>query len=79
MITNDSDARPLEDPEGPLASALREEFLRARGLDAAALRAMPEDEANRVLADASVYAATKLAEVEARAHFVHEIHGHDQH
>jgi hypothetical protein len=74
MTTNEPIARPLEDPEGPLARALREEFLRARGLDEAALRAMPEAAAKRLLADASVYAATKLAEVEARAHFVHEIH-----
>jgi hypothetical protein len=29
----------------------------------------------RVLAEAPIYAATKLAEVEARAHFVHAIHG----
>ena len=52
-----------------------EEFLWARGLDSSALHALPEDEAKRVLTEASVYAAAKLAEVEARAHFVHEIHG----
>jgi hypothetical protein len=29
----------------------------------------------KVLRDASTYAAGKLTEVEARAHFVHELHG----
>jgi hypothetical protein len=77
MTTNEPVARPLDDSEGPLARALREEFLRARGLGSAALRAMPEDAARRILAEASVYAATKLAEVEARAHFVHELHGRE--
>ena len=47
---------------------------RPDNLDSSALHALPEDEAKRVLTDASVYAATRLAEIEARAHFVHEIH-----
>jgi hypothetical protein len=41
------------------------------------LHALPKDEAKRVLAEASVYAATKLAEVEARAHFVRAIHSEE--
>jgi hypothetical protein len=68
-------AQTMEDPEGQLETALIEAFLRARGLGSAALRALPEVEAKRVLAEASVYAAVKLAEIDARAHFVHEIHG----
>jgi hypothetical protein len=75
MTTNEPGARAMEDPEGQLETALIEEFFRARGLDSAALRALPEVEAKRVLTEASVYAAAKLAEIEARAHFVHEIHG----
>jgi hypothetical protein len=35
----------------------------------------PADEAKRVLTEASSYAATTRAEVEARARFVHSIHG----
>lgn len=69
--------RPMEDPEGELESALIAEFLCARGLDSHALRALPPDVAKRVLTQASVYAATKLAEVESRAHFVHKIHGQE--
>jgi hypothetical protein len=77
MTAKEPDARPLGDPEAQLETALIDEFLRARGLDSAALHAMPEDQAKRVLTEASVYAATRLAEVESRAHFVHEIHRHE--
>lgn len=75
MRAKESDTRKIQDPEGQLENALIEDFLRARGLDAAALHALPDDEIKRVLTEASVYAAAKLAEVEARAHYVHEIHG----
>ena len=77
MTKKEPDARAMEDPEGQLENTLIEEFLRARGLDSSALRALPEDEAKRVMTEASVYAAAKLAEVEARAHFVHKIHRED--
>ena len=74
MTPEDRATDPVEDPEGTLERALIEEYFRMRGLDAQALRALPDAELKRVLTDASVYAATKLAEVESRAHFVHEIH-----
>jgi hypothetical protein len=74
MMQSDDNTRPMEDPEAPLEQAMIEEFLRGRCLDWSAVRAMPEAEAKSVLAQASTYAAAKLAEVEARAHFVHEIH-----
>jgi hypothetical protein len=75
MTAKEPTVRAMEDPAGQLEKALIEEFLRARGLESSALHALPEHDAKRVLIEASVYAATKLAEVEARAHFVHEIHG----
>lgn len=77
MTARDTDARPMEDPEGKLETALIEEFLRARGLDSEALHALPAHEVKRVLAEASMYAGTKLAEVESRARFVHEIHSEE--
>jgi hypothetical protein len=77
MTAKEPDVRAMTDPEGQLENALIEEFLRARGLDPSALHALPEDEAKRVLTEASVYAATRLAEVEARAHFVHAIHSEE--
>ena len=77
MTAKEIDTRAMEDPEGRFEQALIEEFLRVRGLDSRALHALPEDEAKRVLTEASVYAGAKLAEVEARAHFVHRIHSEE--
>ena len=77
MTAKEPDARAMGDPEGQLERALIDEFLRARGFDSAALRALPEDEAKRVLSEASVYAGSKLAQVEARARFVHAIHSEE--
>jgi len=75
MMTNELDAHAMENPEGRLETMLIEEFLRARGLGPPVLHALPEVEAKRVLTEASAYATAKLAEIESRAHFVHEIHG----
>ena len=74
-MTPESDARGLQDPEEQLECALIDEFLRAHGYDWPALDALPDAEARRVLTEASVYAGTKLAEIESRAHFIHSIHG----
>ena len=64
----------MEDSRGSLERALIEDFLRAKDIDAATLTALPAEEANHVLAEASVYATNRLAEIQARAHFVHELH-----
>ena len=74
MSEQDSNPRPMQDPEGPLEQALIAEFLRVHGHDSQSVERLPEPERRRLLQDASTYAAAKLAEVEARAHFVHELH-----
>ena len=74
MTNHEQSAQPMQDPEGQLEQALIDEFLRARGLDSDAVRALSDEDAKRILTEASVYAATKLAEVDARAHYVHDIH-----
>jgi hypothetical protein len=74
MVVTKSEVRAVGDPEGELEEALIEEFLRMRGLDRRTIHALPEDRARRVLTEASVYAADRLAEVESRAHFIHEMH-----
>jgi hypothetical protein len=67
----------MQDPEAQLERALIGEFLQARGYDLRALDALPEDQRKHLLESASVYAAGKLAEIEARARFVHEVHTED--
>lgn len=75
MTDSESSSPPLQDPEGQLERALIDEFLRTRGHDARSVKTLAEDERKQLLRDASVYAAAKLTEIEARARFVHELHG----
>ena len=69
------DTPPLEEPLAKLERALIEEFLRAQGHDPVALRARTDAAAKAALRDAAIYAATRLTEVESRAHYINEIHG----
>jgi len=69
------DAAHLADPNARLERSFIDEFIRRRGYDPAALQQLPEDVRVRVQAEASTHAAARLAEMEARAHYVHELHG----
>jgi hypothetical protein len=75
LMSSDPDVRPLEDQNARLEQAFREEFIRMRGHDPAALHDLPEAERVLLLKQASAHAAARLAEVESRAHYVHDIHG----
>jgi hypothetical protein len=75
MIANPSSPHPSEDPEARLERAFIDDFLRLRGHTTLSLAVLPDGERQQLLRDASTYAAGKLTEVEARAHFVHELHG----
>jgi hypothetical protein len=66
---------PLEEPQAALERAIIDEFLTAGGHDPETLRKLPPDERKTVLRAAALHAAVRLAEHEARAHYVHEIHG----
>jgi hypothetical protein len=59
---------------GRLERALIDDYLAARGCDPVALANLPELERAKLLAEASVYASGKLVEVEARSHFLDDIH-----
>jgi len=74
-MTSETFHRPAVDaPFGRLERALIDEFIRARGHDPRNLSGLPEHERERLLRDASIEASTRLAEVESRSHFVHELH-----
>jgi len=59
---------------GKLERALINEYLGGLGYDPVRLAALPEVEREKLLADASVYASGRLVEVEARSHFLDQIH-----
>jgi hypothetical protein len=65
----------LEDPLARLERALIDEFLIARGCTLATISQKPPDERQALLREAARYAAGRLAEIDARAAYVHEIHG----
>ena len=67
--------RPLEDPMAPLERAFIEQYLREHGHSAESILRLPADERRVVMVKAAQHAAVRLAEVDARSAYVHEIHG----
>ena len=68
----------MEDPQMALARFYVEQYLRSKSFTTKSLRDLPEEQARRLMVEASTYAALKLAEVETRAHMVGDIHGNPQ-
>ncbi len=66
---------PMEDPEARLEQMYIEEYLHGKGHTWESARKLPEEETKRLMTEASTFASTKLAEVNARAHAVEDIHG----
>jgi hypothetical protein len=75
MGSESSDPVPLSDRFAQLERAFIDEFLRLQGYDHVTVNALPDAQRHALLTSASTYAATKLAEVESRAHYIHDIHG----
>ena len=65
----------VEDPQAPLERALIDEFLKARGCTLSTVGQKPAGERQALLTQATQYAAGRLAEIDARAAYVHQIHG----
>jgi hypothetical protein len=64
----------LEDPQAKLERALIDEYLQERGRSFATISvSAPGD--RKLLAQATEYAAVRLAEIDARAAYIHQIHG----
>ena len=72
----DPNVPPVQDPEAKLELALIEEFLHEHGSDLTALALLAPAERQQLLHDASAYAANRLAEIGARAHYVEDLHKH---
>jgi hypothetical protein len=66
--------RILRAPLADLERALIDTFMHARGLDESALATLPAAQRDALLKEASIYASAKLAEVEARSHYLDELH-----
>ena len=66
---------PMADPNAQLERALIDEYLRSQGYELRTLHELPAERVKQLLREASLYAAGKLTEVEARASYVQDIHG----
>ncbi len=65
---------PVEDPNALLEKALIEEYLHEKGYSHEDLKKLSADLVEKLMREASQYASLKMEEVEARAHFIKELH-----
>ena len=65
---------PIEDRSALLENALIEEYLKEKGYSHEDLKKLPAELVEKLMKEASQYASLKMEEVEARAHFVKELH-----
>lgn len=75
MRHHDTDPAPLQDPLAEIERHLMAAFLAGAGHDLDALLARTDDAAHALLAEASQYASGRLSEIQARAHWLHALHG----
>ena len=68
------DNQQMEDPNAVLEKALMEEYLHERGYSLEKLKELPKEMAEQLMKEATRYASLKMEEIQARAHFVDEIH-----
>jgi hypothetical protein len=74
-MTHQEDTTPLHEPLAELEHQLISAYVAGAGHDLHELRARTDEDARRLLAEASRYASTKLCEIEARSHYLHQLHG----
>ncbi len=65
---------PIEDRSALLEYSLIEEYLKENGYSHKDLKKLPAELVEKLMKDASQYASLKMEEVQARAHFVKELH-----
>ena len=75
MTKDQEDRPPLHDLLADLERHLISAYVTGAGHDLEELLARTDDEARRLLAEASQYASAKLSEVEARSQYLHHLHG----
>jgi hypothetical protein len=67
--------QPVEEPLALLERELIAAYVSGARFDVQVLQNRTDDIARHVLTDASRYASEKLAEVEARSHYMHALRG----
>jgi hypothetical protein len=75
MTTKSTERPPLEEPLAELERQLLTAYVAGAGEDLHTLLTRNDEEARKLLAEASRYTSGKLSEVEARSHYVRQLHG----
>ncbi len=65
---------PIEDRSALLENSLIEEYLKEKGYSHEDLKKLSAELVEKLMKEASQYASLKMEEVQARAHFVKELH-----
>ena len=65
---------PIQDRSALLENSLIEEYLKEKGYSHEDLKKRPAELVEKLMKEASQYASLKMEEVQARAHFVKELH-----
>ena len=65
---------PIQDRSALLENSLIEEYLKPKGYSHEDLKKLPAELVEKLMKEASQYASLKMEEVQARAHFVKELH-----
>ena len=67
-------AELMEDPHALLENALIKEYLKEKGYSHEDLKKLPADLVEKLMKEATQYASLKMEEVQARAHFINDLH-----
>ena len=67
-------AELMEDPNALLENALIKEYLKEKGYSHEDLKKLPADVVEKLMKEATQYASLKMEEVQARAHFINDLH-----
>lgn len=75
MNANETPISPMKEPLAELERELISAYVAGAGQNLEALLRRNDDEARRLLTDASLYATARLTEVEARSHYLRSLRG----
>jgi hypothetical protein len=75
MMTDLEAKQPMHDPLAELERHLISAYVAGAGRDLDDLLERTDEDARRLLAEASRYASAKLSEIEARSHYLQNLHG----
>jgi hypothetical protein len=75
MATNQQLGNPIEEPLARLERELMTAYIAGAGENIEELVARTDERARRLLSDASLYATSRLAEVETRSHYLRSLRG----